>query len=130
MIIVNTSVWVDLFRGATTPQTQYLRVRLGEEPFGIGDLILAEILQGCRSDTEARVIERRLRVFPCYRFDGQQIAVRAARHYRHLRSLGITVRRIIDVFIATYCIERSFFLLHNDRDFDPFEKHLGLRVGH
>jgi len=59
---------------------------------------------------------------------GQEIAIQAAKNFRALRRRGVTVRRTIDTVIATRCIESGYTLLHNDRDFDPFAKHLGLRV--
>jgi predicted nucleic acid-binding protein len=59
---------------------------------------------------------------------GQEIAIQAARNFRTLRKLGVTVHKTIDTVIATRCIESGFDLLHSDRDFDPFVEHLGLRI--
>ncbi len=61
---------------------------------------------------------------------GVEIAVAAAENYRILRTKGITVRKTIDCLIATFCIREGHELLHRDRDFDPFEMHLGLQVIH
>ncbi len=127
MILVDSSVWIDYFNGAITPQTEKLDSLLGSEPLAIGDLILTEVLQGFAEEREfeqARELLTSLRVVD---LGGQEIAIQAARHYRLLRHLGVTVRKTIDSVIATRCIESDFDLLHNDRDFDPFVKHLGLR---
>ena len=55
------------------------------------------------------------------------LAPRAARNYRKLRDLGVTVRKTADIIIGTFCIEHNHLLLHDDRDFLPMEEHLGLR---
>ncbi len=94
----------------------------------VGDLVLMEILQGARSEGAARKIELTLTKFGIAQMSNADIVVRAAGNYRKLRSLGVTVRKTIDVIIATFCLERGCQLLHQDRDFDPFEQHLGLEV--
>lgn len=127
MILVDSSVWIDYFRGASTPQCERLDVLLGAEPIAIGDLILAEVLQGFTSEkdfTEARTLLTSLAVID---LGGKDIAIQAAKNFRALRALGITVRKTIDTVIATRCIESGFMLLHADRDFEPFVTHLGLR---
>ncbi len=65
---------------------------------------------------------------PSASLGGQEIAIQAAKNFWALRNLGVTVRKTIDKVIATRCIESGYDLLHNDRDFDPFSKHLGLRA--
>jgi predicted nucleic acid-binding protein len=94
----------------------------------VGDLVLLEVLQGARNDRHAAQIERELRVFKIERMLDDGIAVKAAANYRALRDRGITVRKTIDLIIATFCVERGHSLLHDDRDFDPVAAHLGLRV--
>lgn len=59
---------------------------------------------------------------------GREVALRSAENYRLLRHRGITIRKTIDVLIATFCIMNDHVLLHRDRDFKPMEKWLGLRV--
>ena len=127
MILVDSSVWIDNFRGTPTPQTDFLDALLGREPLLIGDLILAEVLQGFASDRDfeqARTLLGALDVLPV---GGATIAIQAARHFRILRGHGITVRKTIDTLIATRCIEHDHALLYSDRDFEPFVRHLGLR---
>lgn len=127
MILVDASVWIDYFRGTPTPQTDFLDALLGREPILIGDLILAEVLQGFSSDRDfeqARTLLGALEVVP---LGGAAIAIQAARNFRTLRALGITVRKTIDTLIATSCIEHDHALLFSDRDFDPFVRYLGLR---
>ncbi|MES2173145.1 MAG: PIN domain nuclease [Pseudomonadota bacterium] len=130
MILVDSSVWIDYFRGTGTPQTDRLDVLLGTEPLAIGDLILAEILQGFSSERDAERALALLGALELVDIGGQAIAVLAARHYRMLRGRGITVRKTIDTLIATRCIHDGMALLYSDRDFDPFVEWLGLeRVG-
>lgn len=127
MILVDSSVWIGYFRGDITPQTDLLDRLLGAEPLAIGDLILTEVLQGFDRDDDfeqARALLESLTVIP---IGGPALAVQAARNFRHLRRLGITVRKTIDCLIATRCIADGLPLLHDDRDFDPFTTHLGLR---
>ena len=128
MILVDSSVWIGYFRGDITPQTNILDRLLGTEPLAIGDLILTEVLQGFDRDDDfeqARALLESLTIIP---IGGPAIAVQAARNFRHLRRLGITVRKTIDCLIATRCIADGLPLLHDDRDFDHFTTHLGLRV--
>ncbi len=127
MILVDSSVWVDYFRGAATPQAERLDALLGAEPIATGDLILTEVLQGFVSDREFDQVRRMLTSLVIVDLGGQRIAVQAARNFRALRSLGITARKTIDTVIATRCIESGLELLYSDRDFDPFVEHLGLR---
>lgn len=128
MILVDSSVWIDYFRGVGTPQTDNLDRFLGTDWLVVGDLILTEVLQGCTTDREFTRLTNLLTLFPVVELGGQDIAIQAARNFRTLRRLGITVRKTIDAVIATRCIQSGYFLLHNDRDFDPFVQHLGLRV--
>ena len=126
--IIDTTVWIDFFRDSTTAQTDLLEriIRRGEA--ALGDVILSEILQGTDSDKEFRSLQRHFKHFPIYPMIGRSNAIQSAANYRKLRARGITVRKIVDCWIATFCIENGFPLLHNDRDFDPFEQHLKLKV--
>ena len=103
---------------------------LSQREILVGDIILAEVLQGFRSDAGFEAARRALDRFSQVRMLDLDLAVQSARHYRALRKLGVTVRKTIDCFIATYAIIYSHELLHADGDFDPFEAHLGLRVLH
>ena len=127
MILVDSSVWIDYFRGAATPQTERLEALLGNEPLAIGDLILTEVLQGFAVDREFNEARRLLGSLRFVALGGDDVAMQAAKNYRKLRALGITVRQTIDTVIATRCIVSGYRLLHDDRDFDAFERHLGLR---
>lgn len=125
MIVVDSSVWIDWFNRSPTRQVLQLRQLADTDQILIGDLILIEVLQGARSDLQAERIERLLRQFHHVTLSAAQLAPKAARNYRILRSLGRTVRKTIDVVIATYCIENGHHLLHDDRDFEHFRP-LGL----
>lgn len=128
MILVDSSVWIDYFNGAITAQTEKLDQLLGREPVAIGDLNLTEVLQGLTSDHDFNEARRMLTALTVVELGGQEIAIQAGRNFRALRKGGVTVRKTVDTIIATWCIENGFDLLHNDRDFEPFVKNLGLRV--
>jgi predicted nucleic acid-binding protein len=127
VILVDSSVWIDYFRGTSTPQANRLDGLLGSEPLAIGDLILTEVLQGFAIEREFNNARKVLLALDMVVLGGPDVAVEAARNYRKLRALGVTVRKTIDTVIATRCIVSGHTLLHSDRDFDPFEQHLGLR---
>ena len=127
-ILVDTSVWIDLFAGRDTPQTTLgRRLIASKERLLVGDLVLVEVLQGTRSQ---RDLARKLALMSSYdqmSIASPRIATQAARNFQHLRSLGITVRKTIDTLIATRCILDNIPLLFADRDFLPFVEHLDLR---
>lgn len=127
MILVDSSVWIDYFRGRPTAQTDLLESLLDSQELAIGDLILTEVLQGCKLEKEFNEVRRLLGRLDLIVLGGRDIVVEAARNYRRLRRLGVTVRGTIDVVLATRCILSGHQLLHSDRDFDAFERHLGLQ---
>jgi hypothetical protein len=128
VILVDSSVWIAHLRGHHTPATAKLEVAASREPLLIGDLIMLEVLQGARDESDAAHIERGLRQYAVVSLLDADLASRAARNYRKLRELGITIRKTADIIIGTYCIEHRHSLLHDDRDFAPMEEHLGLVV--
>jgi predicted nucleic acid-binding protein len=128
LILVDSSVWIDYFSGAITAQTQLLDRLLGREPLAIGDLILTEVLQGFIEERDFDRAWKMLTSLIVVELGGEEIAIQAAKNFRALRTHGVTVRKTIDTVIATRCIESGYDFLHDDRDFDPFAKHLGLRV--
>lgn len=127
MIFVDSSVWIDYFRGTSTPEAEKLDALLANEPVLTGDLVLVEVLQGFDRDSDFNQARKLLTSLDIVDLVGRDIAIKAARNFRTLRALGITVRKTIDTMIATHCIENGFELLFSDRDFDPFVQHLGLR---
>jgi len=126
VILVDSSVWIDHFRGVATPQSERLDALLGVEPLAIGDLMLTEVLQGFASERDFEQARRLLGSLTVIEIAGAEIAVQAARNFRALRAAGVTVRKTIDTLIATRCIEDGHALLYSDRDFDPFVRRLGL----
>jgi predicted nucleic acid-binding protein len=128
VILVDSSVWIDYFKGVITAQTEKLDQLLGYEPIAVGDLILTEVLQGFANDRDFSEAKKMLTSLVIVELGGQTIAIQAARNFRALRNLGVTVRKTIDTVIATQCIENGYRLLHDDKDFDPFAEYLGLRV--
>lgn len=128
MILVDSSVWIDYFNGAKTRETNSLNQLLGQQQLITGDIILAEVLQGFRSDKDFHTARTLLALFPCYSLCGPELAVQAAVHFRKLRKKGVTTRKTIDNIIATFCLYNGYSLLHSDRDFEPFQHHFGLKV--
>jgi predicted nucleic acid-binding protein len=128
VILVDSSVWIAHLRGLQTPATAKLEAAAAREPLLIGDLILLEVLQGARDDAHAARIEQGLRQYVLVSLLDADLAPRAARNYRKLRELGITIRKTANIIIGAFCIEHHHALLHDDRDFAPMEEHLGLRV--
>lgn len=127
MILVDSSVWIDYFRGTATPQAEMLDALLGNEPLAVGDLILAEVLLGFQKDRDFNSAKQLLTSFQLVNIVDREVAIQAARNFRALRGHGVTVRKTIDTLIATRCIKNGLVLLHRDRDFEPFATHLGLR---
>jgi predicted nucleic acid-binding protein len=126
MILVDSSVWIDYFRGTATPQAEKLDTLLGTEPIATGDLILTEVLQGFVSDRDFNQAKRLLTSLVVVDLAGQDITIQAAKNFRLLRARGVTVRKTIDTIVATRCIESRLTLLYSDKDFAPFVEHLGL----
>jgi predicted nucleic acid-binding protein len=130
VILVDSSVWIDYFRSADTPQVALLDSFFGRSRMAVGDLIAAEVLQGVRDEREFRWVKRTLDAFDHIDLAGYELAIKASQNYRLLRARGITIRKTVDTLIATRCIEDGLTLLHADRDFLPFATHLGLKVAY
>ena len=128
MIIADTSVWIDYVRGIVSPQTDMLDNELLHDRVATGDIIIVEFLQGFREEKDLKIAKQIMDRLEYYDFLGKEMAIISAGNYRKLRKNGVTVRKTIDVIIGTFCIEKGFELLHNDRDFDPMEQYLGLKV--
>ncbi|MEW6615705.1 MAG: PIN domain nuclease [Thermodesulfobacteriota bacterium] len=128
MIFVDSSVWIDYFNGKKTPQTDWLDSSLGNTPLIMGDLVLTEVLQGFQSDKDFSIARDLLLGMPFMAMGGRALALQSAVNYRTLRRKGVTVRKTIDVMIGTFCIHYGLPLLHDDRDFDPMVKFLGLKT--
>jgi predicted nucleic acid-binding protein len=126
MIVVDTSVWIDYFCGIAVPHTDLLDYELGHNRVIIGDLIMTELLQGFREDRDFHKARKLLDTLEYRDFAGRDIALKAAVNFRSLRKRGVTIRKTIDVIIATFCIENRLPLLHHDADFDHMAKPLGL----
>jgi predicted nucleic acid-binding protein len=126
VIVVDSSVWIDFLAGRNSSHVRHLLASLGTEEILVGDLMLCEILQGLESERAAHEVETLLRNFEVVAMAGEAIAIAAARNFRSLRRRGITIRKTIDLLIGTWCIENRRPLLHNDGDFRPMARHLGL----
>jgi predicted nucleic acid-binding protein len=128
MIVVDSSVWIDFFKGHFTPATARLSAALASRDVLVGDLIACEVLKGARSDKHADLFELTMRRCKLVQMCTVETAVAAANYHRQLRAKGFTVRQTVDLLIGTYCIMHRHTLLHTDRDFDAMERHLGLKV--
>lgn len=129
VLVVDSSVWIDFFNDVDHPSVEHLAKLLdtGDLPIVVPDLVLFEVLRGFRDDHDHRRARQLLESLHIEPVAGAAVALEAARHYRSLRAVGVTLRSAIDVLIATFCIERDYVLLHRDRDFDVFEQLRGLR---
>ena len=130
VVVVDSSVWIDFFNARESAARAELRRLLddGNTRLVIPDLVLYEVLRGFRDERtlrQARLLLQSLSIEAC---GGEDLALAAAEHYRHLRARGITVRSSIDVMVAAFCIENDYLLLHSDRDYDAVAAHRGLRV--
>lgn len=130
MLVVDSSVWIDFFNGAPSVARATLRRLLseGETEIIVPDLVLYEVLRGFRHERDYLQAEKLMGAMKIEPIGGRALALRAAAHYRHLHSVGVTVRSGIDVLVASFCIERGYLLLHADRDYDAFEELRGLRA--
>ena len=128
MLVVDSSVWIDYFNGKPSSQTDLLDAFLGKEMVTVGDIMLAEVLQGFRSDRDYAIARDLLLSLNVVNMLDTSIALQSARNYRRLRRKGATVRKTTDCIIATWCIENGLPLLHCDRDFQPFHDYLGLEA--
>ena len=126
MVIVDSSVWIGFLNGTDSPQTNWLAAAIGKKEIALTSLILCEVLQGIDIEAQFRATERELLRFPVFDTLDTRLVTASAQNYRTLRRKGITIRKTIDCLIATFCIENGFSLLHNDRDFNAFEQHMGL----
>ena len=128
MILVDSSVWIDYFNGISTWQTDLLDNYLSDVPVVIGDLVLTEVLHGFKSNKDYEIAKTFLSALPFRQMGGYNVAIQSAQNYRLLRKAGITVRKTIDIIIATFCIMEGLTLLHDDRDFDPMVSHFSLKI--
>lgn len=128
MILVDTSVWIDYFNGVNAWQADSLDRALTEETVLVGDIILAEILQGFDKDSDYRKAKQALDPLECINLGGKELAIKAASNFRFLRSRGVTIRKTVDMLIGSWCIKTDIELLHNDKDFDKIADHLPLKI--
>ena len=130
MVIVDSTVWIDFFNGVQNPESAWLDIHLDQQRLGLTTLILYEVLLGVRHERQATRVKAALLECEVFETGSTGLALQAASHYRTLRDRGYTVRKPVDVLIATFCLQERHSLLHRDLDFDPFETLLGLSVVH
>ena len=128
MVMVDTSAWIEYFRGGLPRIVEKVDLCLEQDLVGIGDLVYCEVMQGIRSSREKGVVSTLLLSLPQFEMVGFDMAEKSASNYRLLRSKGVTVRKTIDVLIGTFCAEHGLRLIHHDSDFDLMAKHIGLDI--
>lgn len=128
MIVVDSCIWIDFFKGVESPAVALLTETVGGREALLGDQVALEVLRGFCTDADYRTALAAFETLPSVDMLGYDRAVRAAARYRSLRRRGITVRKSGDVTIASYCIDEGHTLLTVDRDFAPFVEHLDLTV--
>lgn len=128
-IIVDTSVWIDGFRGIQNGKTRKVTEYLAtDQQVNIIPLILQEALQGVREDNRFDRIKGGLLACTMLLLDPVEAAIGAAQLYRMLRKKGVTIRKPNDCLIAHYAIYYDIPILHNDVDFDQIARHVALRI--
>jgi predicted nucleic acid-binding protein len=128
MVMVDTSAWIEFFRGGLPSVVNKVDLCLERDLVGIGDLVYCEVMQGIRSPREKGEVSTLLLSLPRFEMVGFIMAEKSASNYRLLRSKGVTVRKTIDVLIGTFCAEHGLPLIHHDSDFDLMAKHIGLNT--
>ncbi|PIW70038.1 MAG: VapC toxin family PIN domain ribonuclease [Ignavibacteriales bacterium CG12_big_fil_rev_8_21_14_0_65_30_8] len=128
MIFLDSTVLTDYFNGKTNWHVEVLNSILGSELVVIVDYVLTEVIQVFSSDKDFQKAKTILLSFSCFDIGGKELAIKSANNFRLLKKKGVTVRKTIDVIIATFCIAKKLTLLHNNKDFEPFEKYLNLKV--
>jgi len=128
MILIDTSGWIEYFNDTGHEVIRDIDYALDNELVCLGDLIYCEVLQGIKHKKELRKVKNVLHTLQKEIIGGFEICEKASENYKYLRSTGITVRKTIDIIIGTYCIENGHEIIHNDIDFEPIKKHLGLKL--
>jgi len=128
MVIVDTSAWVEYFRGGAPDVVEKVDRCLDRDVVGIGDLVYCEVMQGIRSPRARGEVSSLLLSLPRFEMVGFDMAEKSAANFRLLRSKGVTIRKTIDVLIGTFCAEHGLPLVHRDSDFDLMARHIGLEV--
>ena len=123
MILVDSSVWIDFFRGERLASSAALAQCLGDASVEVGmaDLVLFEVMRGFREGKLMREAEKLMRALPQVEIGGSEQVLKAAERYRRLRVQGRTVRSPIDVLLASYCMTHGHVLLHRDADFESLK---------
>ncbi|MCE5323399.1 PIN domain-containing protein [bacterium] len=127
MVIVDSSVWIDLLRNRETPETLAFERLAAEEEIGLGDLILYEVLQGVTPADRFEKVKSHLLAFDVFTMGGRDLILEAIQNARTLRSQGIQAATV-DCLIATFCIISNSRLLSSDHHFQPFVDILGLTM--
>ncbi|MEG4516099.1 MULTISPECIES: type II toxin-antitoxin system VapC family toxin [unclassified Microcoleus] len=121
MFLIDTSVWISVFRDRTGVVRESLEAIIKDESIFLNRFTQMELLQGCRDDREWTLLETYLQEQD-YIESTPNTWVAAARIYYDLQRQGLTVRSSIDCCIAQLAIEHQLILVHNDRDFETIQR--------
>lgn len=127
MILVDSSVWIDLFNGFESLQALKLESLIRKQTICVSGLIVQEVLQGFRYANQRQETALLLREYTLIQptlYTHEQ----AANIYCHCRSKGLTIRKSMDLVIAALAIEHDIPLLQKDRDFEAISQHFPLNL--
>jgi predicted nucleic acid-binding protein len=126
-VLVDTSVWLDYFTGRPSPEADHLHALLGRSPLLVADVVLMEVLLALPDELHRRQAKEALAKFWHIEVSGHDLAEKTAVSYHTLRARGLPVNPA-ECRLATFCIDQGFALLHSSAGYEPFERHMGLRV--
>ncbi|HSS78747.1 MAG TPA: PIN domain-containing protein [Thermoanaerobaculia bacterium] len=127
-VLVDSSVWIDYFTGAATPEADLLDSLLGRSPLVVADVVMMEVLHGLPDEVHRKQAREAMGKFWQVDLAGFDLAEKTAVNFHTLRARGIPVRTA-ECRIATFCLVYNFALLHSaPAYYEPFEKYLGLQV--
>ncbi len=126
MILADSSIWIDFFNDTNNEKVDAMVEYLSRERVISADLVITEVLQGFRKDSDFLTAVEIFKTIPCHSVAGIEIALKSAENFSSLRKKGITIRKTVDMILATYCIENNISLLQNDRDFELIASELDL----
>jgi predicted nucleic acid-binding protein len=130
MILVDTSVLIDFFKGSKNEATSRFKLILEQGlNFGITSHIFQEVLQGAKSEKEYKLLRRYLETQRFFQpKDPVDSFAEAARIFFQCRKRGLTIRSTIDCLIAQIALEHDLLLLHNDQDFHLMANVIPLKI--
>ena len=128
IVLVDTSVWINFFKGIETGSSLFLKNNLSKIIIATCPVIVQEVLQGVLYDKEFKRVNSYFNALTRFSDNRYELALDAARLYRDIRKAGFTIRKPNDCLIACYAIKNNVRLLHDDKDFYHIQMNSGLLV--